>query len=419
MKGKMLTCPASSDNMLSFDGGKNRLVFASLKPLTGKTLRAQLKDVLQQLTTLVAANGLKVGDIVKAVVFLRKYNSKAICQPFLQDYFESAVPATSFIIQPPAGGEHVALEIMAIQGENVKLEKVSDNLTIVRDSDCRWAYVGGIEPRNRTKNTFSQANDCFKQMQRQLKQAGFHFNQVVRTWLYERDIVAMEKNGSNTTRQRYQILNDVRRQFFTEGNDGKPFTFSHDLPPASTGIGMSEGTFVMECLALDVPNGAIEIAPLKNPEQIDAHAYTQEVLLRGAAAIKAAPLFSRGMSIRKDYRMMLISGTASIKGQATVWVDDPVGQARTTLENIDLVLQQAQASLKDVQQLRIYIKNSKRKAELNQRIAAIQQVVEATLPNIPKLFLIGDVCRDNLLVEIEALSFVKSAVSKTRPRNHA
>lgn len=414
MKGKTLIRPDTSDKMLSFDGGKNRLVFASLKPATGKTLTEQLNDIFNQLNALLATNGIKASDIVKEVVFLRKYNSKKTCQPLLSKYYAGALPSTSFIIQPPADGEHVALEIMAIQGEKVQLDKVSDNLTVVRDSDCRWAYIGGIEPTDRTKKTFAQANDCFKQMHRQLKKAGFHFNQVVRTWLYERDIVAMEKNGSGVAHQRYQILNDARRKFFTEGNGGDAFTFPLDLPPASTGIGMSEGTFVMECLALDVPSGAIEITPLKNPEQIDAHAYTQEVLLRGAAAVKAAPLFSRGMSIRKDYRMMLISGTASIKGQATVWVDDPIGQARTTLENIDLVLKQAQASLKDVQQLRIYIKNSKQKAELAQRIAAIQQVVEKTLPNIPKLFLVGDVCRDNLLVEIEALSFVKSGISKPK-----
>jgi len=37
---------------------------------------------------------------------------------------------------------------------------------------------------------------------------------------------------------------------------------------------------------------------------------------------------------------------------------------------------------------------------------------EATVPRVPELFLIGDVCRDNLLVEIEALSFVKVAAPK-------
>src|SRR5947208_160429 len=83
-----------------------------------------------------------------------------------------------------------------------------------------------------------------EQLEEHLEQAGFHFNQVVRTWIYERDIVAMEMARSATPRQRYQILNDARRQFFTEGNGGQPFTFSHDLPPASTGIGMVDGTFV-------------------------------------------------------------------------------------------------------------------------------------------------------------------------------
>lgn len=126
------------------------------------------------------------------------------------------------------------------------------------------------------------------------------------------------------------------------------------------------------------------------------------------------------MSIRQDYRMLLISGTASIKGQETVHPDDPAAQARTTLENIDLVLRQAEASLQNVQQLRVYINYTPDKQEQAARVAAIKKVVEAAVPRVPKLFLIGDVCRDNLLVEIEALSFVKvAAPNARRTQGHA
>ncbi|MEI7732571.1 MAG: RidA family protein [Verrucomicrobiota bacterium] len=407
--------PSLASCLHSFEAGESRVCLGSLRPQSGTTLAAQLQDLHAQLDTFLAEHGFKPGDIVKENIFLSQRSAKAASRRFIKAYHVGQMPTTSFIIQPPANGAHIAMEVLAIKGDKVQVERVSENLTVVRDSNCRWAYVGGVEPAKGITDTYAQALSCFTRMHHHLQKAGFHFNQVVRTWIYVRDIVACDQDDlSNEHKQRYQILNDARRQFFTTGNEGRPFTFPYNLPPASTGIGMTEGNYVMECLALDMPQTAIEINPLNNPEQIDAHAYSQEVLERGAAAIKAAPLFSRGMSIRMDYKMLLISGTASIKGQETICLDDPEGQTRTTLENIDLVLGQAQATLRDVQQMRVYIKNSSRAAELSQRIEVIRRVVLATMPNIPILFVVADVCRDNLLVEIEALSFLKARVGKTK-----
>jgi len=385
------------------------MVFASLKPASKGTLDQQWDDVCKQLDALMATYSLNKADVVKQVVFLSGTEAKEPSRQRLHRYHGAVGPSTSFVFQPPADGENIAMEVLAIQGEEVKVEWVTPNLTIVSDSVCRWACVAGIEPQLGLPDSYGQVLSCFRQMRRLLEGAGFHFNQVVRTWLFERGIVEIEISNCGAERQRYQILNDARREFFLHGNEGKPYLFTHHLPPASTGIGMSAGTFVTECLALDVPKGAIEIKPLNNPEQIDAHAYTAEVLERGAAAIKSAPLFSRGMSIRQDYHLLLISGTASIKGQESVHPGDPIAQARTTLENIDLVLRQADASLQNVQQLRVYIKHSPDRQEQAARVDVIKKTVEAAVPRVPKLFLIGDVCRDNLLVEIEAFSFVKAA----------
>ncbi len=408
MSSISLLSPALNKKILSFDGGKSRVCFGSLLPGLKGTLTEQLEDVHQQLDVLLAAHGFDHNDIVKENVFLKHRASQASCRQFLHRYYQGSKPVANYLTQPPAEGAELALEILAIKGERVQVQRINEHLTIVKDMDCRWAYVGGVEPPEEERDTYAQALGCFSQMHQFLAKAGFHFNQVVRTWIYERGIVAWEAGSAGIKAQRYQILNDARRQFFTSGNGGKPFQFPYDLPPASTGIGTSEGSFVMECLALDVPKGAIEITPLNNPEQIDAHAYSQEILERGAAAIKAAPLFSRGMSIGTAYKMLLISGTASIKGQQTVCLKDPAGQTRTTLENINLVLGQAQASLNDVQQLRVYIKPCSNAEESQERLSIIQAVVEQTVPDIPKLFVLADVCRDNLLVEIEALSFVKT-----------
>lgn len=397
---------AANSNALSIKGGRNRLMVASIVPEEGIGLASQWSDVQTQLDVMLATHGMWRENIVKLCIFVSRRRFRNFIRKRLREFFNGEMPATSLIYQPPANGSTLALEAIAIRGPNVQLFKLGEHLTVVNDKDARWAYVAGIEPSRAKLDTYKQALDCFDQMQRHLLKTGFHFNHVIRTWIYERDIVKCEKNASGRQQQRYQILNDARREFYTKGNEGRPFAFYHDLPPASTGIGISEGTFVMECLALDVPKGVIEVTPLKNPEQIDAHSYSPEVLKRGAAAIKAAPLFSRGISVSKDYRMLLISGTASIKGQKSVCIGDPAGQTKTTLDNISLVLSQAGASLQNVQQARIYIKSSSDPNELSARIEAVKKVVESMLPDVPTLYLIADVCRDELLVEIEALSFV-------------
>jgi enamine deaminase RidA (YjgF/YER057c/UK114 family) len=359
------------------------------------------------LNALLAEYGFRCDDIVKESVFLRNIEDQAPCGQFLFQYYGGALPVTNYIKEPPGEGELLVVEIMAIRGEQVRVRKISEHLAVVQESGCRWAYVGGIEPPADIQDTFVQALDCFAQMRDQLAAAGFHFGQVVRTWIYERDIVAVERGSSGEAKQRYQILNDARRRFFMTGNFGRAFTFAENLPPASTGIGMSSGSFVMECMALDASDSQITVQPLTNPEQVDAHDYSAHVLEPGELAGRSAPMFSRGMSIRNDYGMNLISGTAAIKGQQTVCLGDIAGQTRTTLENIALVLAQAKSTLQDVQQMRIYIKNGVSPEDLQHRVDTARRIVEETVPGIPKHYLLADVCRDNLLIEIEALSFVR------------
>lgn len=393
-------------SVFKFAGG--RILFGSLKPRSGKTLAAQWQDIHEQLDELLAGHDCQRGHVVRECVFVRSSRVQRDSRRHLLAYYDGALPVTSFIKSPPVDGEQVVVEVMVIKGKQFRVRKISENLAIVSEKDCRWAYVGGIEPNQAIKDTYSQAVDCFFQLKQQLESVGFKFDQVVRTWIYERDIVAQEKDCCGACKQRYQVLNDARYQFFTVGKDGQPFAFAQSLPPASTGIGMSEGSFVMECLALESTADSVKIRPLNNPEQIDAHSYSASVLEKGELTQRAAPMFSRGMSILKDYGMLIISGTASIKGQLTVCLDDAAGQTRTTLENIDLVLQQAQASLKDVQQLRVYVTHSPDPKVLAKRIETIRNIVLTTVPNVPTQFLLANVCRENLLVEIEALSFVQT-----------
>ncbi|MFZ5801586.1 MAG: ARMT1-like domain-containing protein [Candidatus Omnitrophota bacterium] len=124
---------------------------------------------------------------------------------------------------------------------------------------------------------------------------------------------------------------------------------------------------------------------------------------------KSPPLWSRAMSLLvgsdqeglPDYEMVMISGTASTRGQEVMHVGDPVKQTLFMIESVLLMITQRGGSLRDVPQLRVYIKRPGDYEE-------IKAAIDSKFPDIPITFSFSDVCRTNWLVEIEAFAFIPS-----------
>src|SRR5262249_28147311 len=115
------------------------------------------------------------------------------------------------------------------------------------------------------------------------------------------------------------------------------------------------------------------------------------------------PAFSRASLVRDDSGAMLfISGTASIVGHRTLHAEDVAAQTRETLINIEALLEQANrvsgSSSFGLGSLayKVYVRNAADlpliRAELNGALGANARVV----------YLLADICRRDLLVEIEA-----------------
>ena len=110
----------------------------------------------------------------------------------------------------------------------------------------------------------------------------------------------------------------------------------------------------------------------------------------------------------KNLVTTFISGTASITDSETRFVGDVEGQTHQTLDNIAALIGEenfrrhglsgAGATLDDVGLVRVYIK---RQEDYEKTKAAC----EARLGELPTIYAIGDVCRPDLLVEIEGISF--------------
>ena len=184
-------------------------------------------------------------------------------------------------------------------------------------------------------------------------------------------------------------------------------TFKYGYP-AATGIGMTTGGVIIGFIAVS-DSEEVEVKPVRNPRQIDAHQYSKVVLMGLATGIqgeKCTPKFERAKMVTLDGKSyMYVSGTASIVGEKSLYPGDVVNQTKTTIENIfEIFSAENQESLEldfDVSQiifshLRVYVKH------LND-IQAVKVVCESKLKCKSCLFLESDICREELLVEIEGV----------------
>lgn len=234
----------------------------------------------------------------------------------------------------------------------------------------------------------AQSEAAFRQAEQILAKEGMDFSNVYRQWNYIERITDFDRL-SDGRKQHYQILNDVRSAYYARAQFANGY-------PAATGIGMDTGGIVLDLIASRGKN--IKQIPIVNPDQLDAHRYTQEVLVGDALrenAAKTTPKFERAKYVECAYNHSLyVSGTAAIKGENTIPSDDIREQTRITLDNI-AKLHYNDSEKWAYRHMRAYVKDP-------DDIPAVEEICRQYFGDIPMQYLKADVCRDNLIVEIEA-----------------
>jgi chorismate lyase / 3-hydroxybenzoate synthase len=162
-------------------------------------------------------------------------------------------------------------------------------------------------------------------------------------------------------------------------------------------LGVPDEPLAVYFLASRTPADAIE-----NPRQVSAFHYPAQYGAR-------APTFARAAAWQRvsgagPAPVLFISGTASIVGHRTVHHGDVLAQTRETLANLAAVLDQAARqghgpfALADLT-LKVYLRDASDAATL----AAVDRMLrDAAGPRANPLYLHADVCRADLLIEIEA-----------------
>jgi enamine deaminase RidA (YjgF/YER057c/UK114 family) len=377
-----------------------RHIFAAAVPRKGETLQEQAQDALETIEAVMCDEG-SWGSIVKQAVFYSDYEQLDELRRIMGEFYGPDLPATTYVPQHPCDGKLLAIEALGVgQGYGeVEIERRNEHVVIARHNGISWIHCGQIVPRSVARSVYGRSLNCFRQMRDLLTAEGVDFDQIIRTWLYLGDIV-----GEEGETQRYKELNRARSDYFRNHQFGGglvPTPQPGTVYPASTGIGTDNHDVVMSCIAFSTDRDDIVAVPLENPRQTAAFDYAEHYSPK-------SPQFSRAMALSCGrFSTIFVSGTASITDSETQHVGDVAAQTTETLDNIEALIGEENlarhglpglgTSLEGLAFARVYIKFPKDHAQ-------VRAICEARLGELPIIYAVADVCRDDLLVEIEGIA---------------
>lgn len=336
--------------------------------------------------------------IFKSTLYFRSesnYNQDLITirSIFSSNYPNYQIP-TSIISQPPLDAGKVCLEIWFVINHGVGITlRHKNSLTLLEATgfSCLRASIHCYEQESFEENL----TNAFERLDVILKDEGYGYSDIVRQWNYINGIVIKESNETGK-HQNYQIFNECRAIHYSHSDFKRGY-------PASTGIGMISGGIVIEVIAQK--GNSCCIFPLQNPKQLDAHHYSENVLIGvSQEKVLSRPMFERGKYCEGNgLNLLFVSGTASIAGEETVHIGDIKGQTHTTIDNINQLISDANLKSHGIyKNKKFQMLNYTAYIKYANDFEAVQTICKQYYGDTPAAFLLADICREELLVEIEA-----------------
>lgn len=310
--------------------------------------------------------------------------------------FSDHCPAFNVSIHPPEEPFSVAVEALFSTGGRLGITTRflgEFPYVVIESDDGKEVWSAGLGRDTDHEDTRKCAEAAFDIMGEILERENLTFNNIVRQWNFIGDILGMHNGFQN-----YQIFNEVRTEYYHK------YRTIHGFP-AATGVGMKYGGVFLDFCAIR-PDETVRIHPICNPSQVNAYEYGQEVLKGqplGMSSSKNPPQFERGLLVvNKAVSTLFVSGTASIIGQDTIGRGDVAEQTMVTIENIRKVADRVRISTltgKDepgrFSLLRVYIRKK-------EDFGVVRDICLGQFKGSPIVFIEADICRDDLLTEIEA-----------------
>jgi enamine deaminase RidA (YjgF/YER057c/UK114 family) len=217
------------------------------------------------------------------------------------------------------------------------------------------------------------------------KSPGWH---PVRIWNFVPRIIDPADGGMD----RYMRFNAGRHRVFTEWFGGAG-NFDRMLPTASA-VGHGGDDLVVHALTCREAGTAID-----NPRQLAPYHYSKRFG-------PLPPCFARAMRVTgsDNHKLLLVGGTASVRGEESVHVGNLEAQLGETFENLKALVRNAFGPSTAADPLRHY-RNLRVYHVSSPFLPTIQSAVAAQFPSLIQAEWIEvDLCRGDLLVEIEGLA---------------
>jgi chorismate lyase/3-hydroxybenzoate synthase len=230
--------------------------------------------------------------------------------------------------------------------------------------DLRFGWIAAPAEGSLENNS----RDVYAQLIREVREAGYPY--FVRMWNFVGGI-----NDSDEGRERYQLFCAGRHDAFVSAG------YHHDVDlPSASAVGMPGRGLVTYYLAAREPGVQVE-----NPRQVAAYHYPPQYGPK-------SPSFSRATTWGG---LVFVSGTSSVVGHKTVHAGDLDAQLDETLRNIEVVLAQTERNLSHVLAAKTYVRHAADYERIASRLAGVFPV---------NLYLEADICRKDLLLEIECVA---------------
>lgn len=302
-----------------------------------------------------------------SIVCMDVFGDSDQCGQAMESTFGRIVwPVTWIEQRSPTGHPIRGIHVWAVSGAPVRPVSLDGRVVgcVFHDGDAEYCRLGGL--RSKTSGSrVEQSQGVFEVMDSALRSVGMGFSHVVRTWWYLDDILSW-----------YGDFNRMRDRFFADRRvyDG--------LIPASTGVGMRspDGQYVIGGLLAVRGDQSQEVV---SPLQCSPTEY-------GSSFSRAVEIWSA------DRRRLLVSGTASITPDGrTEHPTDVRAQVSLTMDVVSAILGSRGMDWEHVTRAVVYLK------DMSDLPAYIGYCGEHPSPHIPAVIIEADVCRDDLLFEIE------------------
>jgi hypothetical protein len=368
--------------------------YSVIQPGSNGTFLTEWQNCLEQLVTIAGNNQnriFKINIYVHSTDIEDFQAKKQIITDALLNTFGEICPTFGILAISPEKSFNIAIEIGVVNSSSHKIyyRKFKNwRYTIIENHGYKELWVNGIEDKTLSSSTNTASRKAFEIMRRILLAENMTFDNIVRQWNYIGKILHTGRHNTLAA-QHYQIFNKARHDYYHRYRLITGY-------PAATGIGMNFNGIMIDFYAIELYDG-LQIISVRNPNQVNSYNYDQKV---------QPPLFERAkLQVFNDRSRLFVSGTASIIGQDSVGKGDVLKQTAVTIENIEALINrdnlisqcpQLNSEYPDkYYHIRVYVKNAS-------DIPLIKSICVNHFSNIPATYIQTDLCRDDLLVEIEA-----------------